>query len=87
MELSMFARRLKEQRLSWGMTQKEIAEEVGINVSTIGKYEQGVCKPAMVVFLRLCLCLGVSADYLLGDLEAFLQENLQTQAGRSNWNQ
>lgn len=54
--------KLKEIRKTKGYTQKELAEIVGVDTSSISKYEKGVAEPSYVVLKKLASALGVSID-------------------------
>ncbi len=54
--------KLKEIRKAKGYTQKELAEIVGVDTSSISKYEKGVAEPSYVVLKKLANALGVSID-------------------------
>lgn len=63
-----FASRLKELRLEKNLTQAELAEQVGINYSTLSDYERGDKKDPYVSTLKtLANFFGVSIDYLIGE--------------------
>ena len=59
-------RRLREEIRSSGITQKEIAERLGINPSTVSKYLRLDKYPSLDTFANLCEILDVSADEILG---------------------
>lgn len=48
------------------MTQKQVAEELGIAESCYAHWEQGRNEPNIDKIIELCSILDVSADYLLG---------------------
>ena len=48
------------------MTQKELADKIGLVKGTISAYEQGKKYPSVDVLIKLCRTLHTSADYLLG---------------------
>lgn len=54
--------KLKEIRKAKGFTQKELAEKVGVDTSSISKYETGVAEPSYDVLMKLARVLGVSID-------------------------
>lgn len=60
-----FPERLKEARKAKKLTQKELAERLGITENNIGHYENGRNKPPFEIILKLCAELDVSADWLL----------------------
>ena len=58
--------RLREEIKSSNLTQKEIAEKLGINPSTVSKYVRLDKFPAIDTFANLCEILDVSSDEILG---------------------
>lgn len=65
-ELKDIQKRLREEIKSSSLTQKEIAEKLGINPSTISKYLRLDKFPAIDTFANLCEVLDVSSDEILG---------------------
>lgn len=58
--------RLKESRVSAGLSQREVADELGLKVrQTIGKWESGEGMPRLDEWYRLGQLYGVSLDYLV----------------------
>lgn len=55
---------LVRQRLGW--SQEEIAKKVGVNRSTVCKWEQGTIEPGLDTIEKLAGVLGVSAAELAG---------------------
>lgn len=68
------ARRIKEERLKKGWTQKQIAEMLGVEVGTFSGYEREYRTPETKTLERLADLYGVSADYLLGRDESWLDK-------------
>ena len=64
--MATFATRLKEQRLKHGMTQKDIAEKIGLSAQTVSLWERGARKPDWSTQMDLGLILEVSVSYLSG---------------------
>lgn len=65
-ELKDIQKRLREEIKSSPLTQKEIAERLGINPSTISKYLRLDKFPAIDTFANLCEILDASSDEILG---------------------
>ncbi len=65
-ELKDIQKRLREEIRSSHLTQKQIAERLGVNPSTISKYLRLDKFPAIDTFANLCEVLDVSADEILG---------------------
>ena len=57
---------LKNLRKDAGLTQKELADKVGVTNSTISFYEQEERSPSVDMIIRLSKIFNVSVDYLLG---------------------
>lgn len=58
--------RLREAISISGKSQKEIAEELKINPSTVSKYMNKNKYPSLDTFANLCEVLDISADDILG---------------------
>ncbi len=65
-KLEDIQKRLREEIKNSNLTQKEIAERLGINPSTVSKYLRLDKYPAIDTFANLCEVLDVSADEILG---------------------
>lgn len=59
-------KRLREAIEYGTLSQKEIAEKLGINPSTVSKYMRQDKFPSIDTFANLCQILDVSADEILG---------------------
>ena len=59
-------KRIKELRTDLGLSQKELAEKVGVAVNTISQYESGISKTSSDVLAKLAVELETTTDYLLG---------------------
>lgn len=58
--------KLKELRKEKGVTQKAVADAIGVTKNAYANYEQGIREPSNQVLVALCRYYNVSADYLLG---------------------
>lgn len=58
-----FAVKLKELRVQKGLTQKQLAEQVGISQPSIVSYENGLRFPSDDVLKRISVFFDVTADY------------------------
>ena len=65
-EIKDIQKRLREEIKNSSLSQKEIAEKLGINPSTISKYIRQNKFPSLDTFANLCAILDVSADDILG---------------------
>ena len=66
MNIEYLGDKLKAARKSKNLTQKGLAETVGVKTRTVASYEQGSAYPSLEIFGKLCDTLNISADYLLG---------------------
>ena len=62
-----FPQRLVALRKERGLTQKVLAEQVGVHITQIQRYENGSIQPTLDVLRRLAIALSVSADVLVFD--------------------
>ena len=58
--------RLRQLRLEKGLTQKQLAEAVGLTKNALGNYESGRREPSIDLIKKFCTLFGVTSDYLLG---------------------
>lgn len=58
--------KLKELRNKFGLSQKQVAERLGVSPSIVSGYETGERTPSTEVLLALSRLYHVSTDYLLG---------------------
>ena len=61
-----FGIRLKELRLQAGMTQKQLAEQIGVTKSVVSFYELRERSPSPEILIKLASVFHVSCDFLLG---------------------
>lgn len=64
-----FAERLAQLRRSRGMTQAQLANEIGVKQETISGYERGKERPGIISVVKLSEVFDASTDYLLGIAE------------------
>lgn len=63
--MSEYLKRLKELRLTKGISQKEIAEYLGITVAAYSLYERGNREPKIAILRKIAEYYNVSVDDLL----------------------
>lgn len=61
--------RIKELREEKGLSQAQLAAELGLNQRTISNYETGILEPNIQTIKKLCKYFNVTADYLLEIME------------------
>lgn len=61
-----FRANIKKLRKQKHMTQKQLAERVGVSKAMISAYETEMRYPSYDVLIKLSATFGVSTDYLLG---------------------
>ncbi len=64
-----FGEMLRKLRQDAGLTQKQLADRLGISKSTVSFYEQSIRSPSSDVLLRIARVFHISTDYLLGETE------------------
>lgn len=63
-EEKIFRERLLAVRKEKGLTQKQLAEKIGVIYQAIGNFEKGHNLPTFQVLVRLAEALETSLDYL-----------------------
>ena len=76
-----FHENLKAARLKKGVSQKDVAENIGVANSTYSLYESGNREPNVITIKKIAAYLNVSANSLLG-----LEEPLSTMAAHFDGN-
>ena len=66
MELQEIQVRLRDAIKNSGIPQKELAKMIGVSAQTVSKYMKCNVFPALDTLAKLCKCLEVSSDYILG---------------------
>lgn len=61
-----FGDKLREARLQKGLTQEQLAQQIGVAKSTLTGYEKGNREPDVFKIKRILEILEVDSDYLLG---------------------
>lgn len=61
-----FFENLKDARINAGLSQKEVADQLGVAKSSYSLYESGKREPDVDKIKKLTQILGVSSDTLLG---------------------
>lgn len=66
MTMNNFGKRLKELRIEKKLSQKELANIISTNNSSVCDWECGRSEPNFDALIKLCKFFDVTADYLLG---------------------
>lgn len=61
--------KIKESRLSRNISQKDMAEQLGLSVSTYSNYENNYREPKLETIEKICEILGVTIDELMNTPE------------------
>ena len=64
-----FEEKIVELRKSKGLSQEELAEQMGVSRQAVSRWELGHTLPDITNLVQLCELFGVSADYLVRDEE------------------
>jgi transcriptional regulator with XRE-family HTH domain len=70
--------RLKQIRLQKGFTKSDLAKEIGVHYSQIGRYEDKGAQPSADILVKIANVLGVSSDYLMNGSSDDLAESTLT---------
>lgn len=61
-----FGKTLKELRLNAGLTQQQLATQLGVTKTVVSYYELHTRTPSPEILVKLATIFHVSSDYLLG---------------------
>ena len=62
----MLSQRIYELRISFGWTQVQLAQKLGITKQTVSNWENDNIQPSIDMLIKLSKIFNVSTDYLLG---------------------
>ncbi len=79
----MFALRLKELRESKGLSQKALANKLGVSQSTVGMWESQKREPNFSTTEEIANFFGVTIDYLLDNSHATKEVILENNSDNS----
>lgn len=65
-ELQTFSERLKELRHRLNLTQKDLADKIGVTAAALSSYENNIKNPSIAVAKRIADAFNVSIDWLCG---------------------
>jgi transcriptional regulator with XRE-family HTH domain len=63
---NIFSQRLRELRLSKGLTLTQLAKNLSLHKTSVFRFEDGSVKPAFDTLLALAVELDCTVDYLMG---------------------
>lgn len=66
----MIVNKVKELRTAAGMTQKTLADQLGVTVPTVSKWELGQRTPELEKIFRMTLIFGVGIDQIVQRTES-----------------
>ena len=65
--MKTFSEKVKEARVSLGMSQPQLGKKIGLSTRSVIAYEKGEKKPRPASMLKLAKALGVSVKFLSDD--------------------
>ena len=57
---------LKELRKEKGLSQKDVADAIGVTRGAYANYEQGTREPSLDILIKICRFFNTTPNYLLG---------------------
>lgn len=64
--MSIVSERIKQLREENGLNKTEFAKRVGVNRTTITRYENGELKPTLEAMININKAFGISLDWIAG---------------------
>jgi len=62
----MLSKKIYELRMSFGWTQVQLAQKLGITKQTVSNWENDNIQPSIDMLVKISKVFSVSTDYLLG---------------------
>lgn len=62
----MLSKRIYEIRMSFGWTQVQLAQKLGVTKQTVSNWENDNIQPSIDMLIKISKIFNVSTDYLLG---------------------
>lgn len=62
MDLTKIGRYIADKRKALGLTQKQVADKLGMSDKSVSKWERGICLPDVSILMTLCDMLGISIN-------------------------
>lgn len=78
--MSSIGDRILDLRKELNLSQKELAENVGITEASLSRYENNLREPRAEIIIRLADALNCSTDYLLGKTD--VKDNIPLPNGK-----
>ena len=69
MEINFKNNKIAELRKEKGLSQRQLAKEIGTSQANLSRWEQGLNEPSIVECWKIADFFDVSVDYLLGRKE------------------
>ena len=76
MDLVKIGKYIAGKRKNLGLTQKQLAEKIGMSDKSVSKWERGVCLPDVSLYFDLCSHLGISINEFLAG-EDIVHQNIE----------
>lgn len=77
MELIKIGTYIAGKRKALGMTQKQLAEQLGMSDKSVSKWERGICLPDVALYAELCQILGISINEFFAGEDIAKEDLLQ----------
>lgn len=75
MDLIKIGKYIAGKRKDLGLTQRQLADKLGMSDKSVSKWERGICLPDVSVYFDLCRILGISLNEFFAG-EDIVHENL-----------
>lgn len=62
----MLSKKIYELRMSFGWTQVQLAQKLGVTKQTVSNWENDNIQPSIDMLIKISKIFNVSTDYLLG---------------------
>lgn len=77
MDLVKIGKYIAGKRKALSLTQRQLAEKLGMSDKSVSKWERGVCLPDVSLYMELCSILGISINEFLAGEDISQEELIQ----------
>jgi len=67
LNFAVIGKKIKETRISKGLTQEQLANQIDVNTSHISNIENDRVKVSLTTLVHICNALNITVDYILAD--------------------
>lgn len=79
----LIGQRVRDRRLSLGLSQEHVGEMLGLSFQQVQKYERGANRISISRLIEICRCLGVPVSYFVDGVEGDYAQPVERSVSRT----